>query len=112
MAKKRKNGKRSKNGNNAAPHGPAWGPQAGVPGNNGILNRLEGLLGKRPRDQYLVGALAGAVAVYVLGDEKLRGKLLKSGMQLYENAMSGLAELQEQWADVRAEIDSERDAAP
>lgn len=110
MAKKRKNGKRSKNSNNPALHGAAWGPQAGAPA-TGILGRLEGMLGQRPRDQFLVGALLGAAAVYVLGDEKLRGKLLKSGMQLYENAMGGLAELQEQMADMRAEIDSERDAS-
>lgn len=110
MAKKHKNGKRSKSGKNSALHGPAWGPQAGAPA-TGILGRLEGLLGKSPTNQYLVGALLGATAVYVLGDEKLRNKLLKSGMQLYENAMGGLAELQEQVADVRAEMDSARDAS-
>ncbi len=107
MGKKRKNGRHGKNGKNAA---PAWGPQPGASA-TGVLGRLEGLLGKRPRDQFLAGALLGAAAVYVLGDEALRGKLLKSGLQWYDSARSGLAELQEQWADMRAEIDSERDAA-
>ena len=110
MAKKRKNGKSNKNNKHFAAYGPAGAPQAAVPA-TGILGRMEGLLGKNPMNQYLVGALLGATAVYVLGDEKLRSKLMKSGMQLYENAMGGLAELQEQMADMRAEIDSERDAS-
>lgn len=110
MSKKRKNGNGGNNARHFAPHGPAWAPQAATPA-TGVLGRLEGLLGKRPRDQFLAGALLGATAVYVLSDEKLRGKLLKSGMQLYENAMGGLAELQEQMADTRAEMDSERDAS-
>ena len=110
MGKKRKNGRHGKNGKNAALHGPAWGSQPGASA-SGVLGRLEGLLGKRPRDQFLAGALLGAAAVYVLGDEALRGKLLKSGLQWYDSARSGLAELQEQLADMRAEIDSERDAA-
>lgn len=74
----------------------------------GMLGRLQGLLGKRPSDQFLVGALLGAAAVYVLGDEKLRGRLMKSGMNLYASLLGSFEEMREQMADLQAEVECER----
>lgn len=74
----------------------------------GMLGRVQGLLGKRPSDQFLVGALLGAAAVYVLGDEKLRGRLMKSGMSLYASLMGSFEEMREQMADLQAEAECER----
>lgn len=77
----------------------------------GVLDRVQNLLGKRPRDQFLTGALVGAALVYVLGDEQLRSKLLKAGMNLYANVVGGFEEFREQVADLKAEVEVERDAS-
>lgn len=119
MAKK-KNGK---NGKKKPPHWPGmnapanandpWGASfaaAGQPA--GMMQRLAGLLGKRPSDQFLLGALVGAAAVYVMSDEKLRGKLIKSGLDLYSSIAGNLAEMKEQMADLQAEVESERHHSP
>ncbi len=54
--------------------------------------------------QLLLGAALGAAAAYVLGDEQLRTKLLRAGLQLYESVTGGLAEMKEQVADIQAEM--------
>jgi hypothetical protein len=64
----------------------------------------------RPNQQFLLGAVLGAAAVYVLGDEKLRGKLMKSGMNLYASILGGIEEMKEQAADLRAEMEAGQDA--
>lgn len=66
--------------------------------------KRRGLAAMRPREQFLVGALVGAAAVYVLGDENLRGKLIKAGLQLYTGLTGGVEEMKEQMADIRAEM--------
>lgn len=71
------------------------------PARRGPLDRLSGL---GAGQQLLIGALIGAGAVYVLGDEKLRGKLLRSGMNLYASLLSGVEEMREQVADIQAEM--------
>lgn len=76
------------------------------------LAQLQALLGQRPAgglaalgagQQLLLGAALGVAAAYVLGDEKLRGKLIRTGLDLYESLSGGLAEMKEQAADIQAE---------
>lgn len=92
-----------------------WTPQGqatftgwGGNGNPTALAKQGGVwpafLGKRPSDQFLMGALLGAAAAYLLGDEKLRGKLIKGGLQLYSSIAGGMEEMKEQMADIRAEM--------
>lgn len=75
-------------------------------GGSGARGMLGGLANTRPNEQFVMGALLGAAAVYVLGDEKLRGKILRSGMNLYASVMGGLEEIKEQAADIRAELEA------
>lgn len=98
MAKKK--GKKSKN----AKRNGAWtaGPMQGQ--GQGLFGGLARLLPNRPSEQFLVGALIGAAATYVLADEALRGKLIASGLRLYSELAGGLAELKEQAADIQAEL--------
>lgn len=74
----------------------------------GFLGGLAGMLPKGRNEQFLLGAAVGAVAAYLLSDEQLRGKLMKSGINLYANLMGGLAELKEQMSDLQAEVEAER----
>lgn len=69
----------------------------------GLFDRLANL---GPGQQVLIGALLGAGAVYILGDEKIRGKLLRAGMSLYGNLLSGFEEIREQVADIQAEMEA------
>jgi len=74
----------------------------------GLLHNLQGMLGSRQSEQFILGALLGAAAVYVLGDEEMRSKLVKAGMKLYAGVAGGFEEIKEQMADIRAEVDAER----
>jgi uncharacterized protein HemY len=65
------------------------------------------MVGSRQTEQFVLGALIGATAVYVLGDEEMRNKLLKSAMKLYAGIAGGLEEIKEQVADIRAEVAAE-----
>lgn len=76
------------------------------------LQQLQALLGQRPAgglaalgagQQFLLGAALGVAATYVLGDEQLRAKLIRTGLGLYESLAGGLAEMKEQVADIQAE---------
>jgi hypothetical protein len=62
----------------------------------------------RHTDQLLLGLLVGAGAVWVLGDEEIRGKLIKTAMKVYANVAGGFEEVKEQMADIRAEVAAER----
>ena len=73
---------------------------------------MQTLLGQRPTgglaalgagQQFLLGAALGVAATYVLGDEQLRAKLIRTGLGLYESLAGGLAEMKEQVADIQAE---------
>lgn len=91
----------AKNAAAATPAGPAA---------NGLLASL-GLppgLGLSRKQQFLLGALLGAAATWVMSDEQLRAKLLKSVMNLYGNVAGGLEELKEQMADLKAEAEAAR----
>lgn len=72
-------------------------------GNRGLFGRLAAA---GPGQQLLLGVLLGAAAAYVLGDEKLRGKIMKSGMNLYASILGGIEEMKEQAADLRAEMET------
>ncbi len=81
---------------------------------------LEALLGQRhptglaalgTGQQFLTGALIGAAAVYLLGDEAMRAKLMRAGMQLYTGVAGGFEEIKEQMADIQAEMAAEQHSA-
>jgi len=61
--------------------------------------------------QFLTGALIGAAAVYLLGDEAMRAKLMRAGMQLYGGIAGGFEEIKEQMADIQAEMAAEQHSA-
>ena len=69
---------------------------------------LHGMLGSRQTEQFILGALIGAAAVYVLGDEEMRGKLAKAAMKVYATVAGGVEEIKEQMADIRAEVEAEQ----
>lgn len=77
----------------------------------GMLSSLSGLLPSKGRDQFLIGAAVGATIAYVLCDEALRAKLIRSGVKLYGGLMGGVAEMKEQFADIKAEMDVEESQA-
>ncbi|MDD5328514.1 MAG: hypothetical protein PHX38_00785 [Sulfuricella sp.] len=77
----------------------------------GLLGNLQGMLGSRRRQQFILGAVLGAAAVYVLSDEKLRAKLIRTGVGLYSGIAGGFEEMKEQMADIQAEVEAERQSA-
>ncbi len=69
----------------------------------------QGLLGNLTASQQLLtGILIGAGATWLLGDEKVRGKLMKSVMQLYTGMVGGFEEIKEQMSDIQAELEAEQ----
>lgn len=76
----------------------------GFLGNLGLPRRF----GEGQTEQFIIGALLGAAAAYVLADEELRSKIMKSIMKLYAGLTGGIEEFKEQMADLKAEIQSER----
>ena len=118
---KKKHGKSSKSAmNDHYAYGDGWGAtygrhagddksHSGAPLDGGLLHSLQGFMGSSRRtEQFLLGALIGAAATYVLTDEKLRGKLIKAGVGLYSTVAGGFEEMKEQVADIQAEIQSDR----
>lgn len=79
--------------------------------NTGLFSGLSRLLPSRRTDQFLIGLLVGAAATYVLSDEELRGKIMKSGAKLYGGMVGGLEEMKEQMADIRAELTAEQNGS-
>ena len=77
----------------------------------GMMRGLTKLLPSGRTEQFLVGALVGAGVAYVLSDDELRSKLMKSGARLYASVMGNFAEMKEQMEDAKAEIDAEREGA-
>lgn len=75
----------------------------------GLLQDVPAFLRSRSTEQFLLGALIGAAATWVLSDEELRGRIVKSAMKLYVGLAGGFEEMKEQVADIRAEVDAERD---
>lgn len=85
---------------------PGWGGEF-TPGSKGFIRNLPGSLKTRQGQHFLLGALLGAGAAYVLGNEKLRAKFMKSILKLYSGVAGGFEEFKEQLADLQAEIESE-----
>lgn len=101
MAKKKRKKARNRDGRGG------WAD--GAPARNGgMMGGLAGLLPGKSSEQFLVGALIGAAATYVLSDEALRAKLIRSGLKLYSELAGGMAELKEQAADIQAELAAEQ----
>ena len=71
-------------------------------------NQPTGLAALTPAQQFLVGTLVGAGAAYVLGDEQMRAKVLRAGMQFYGKLADGFEELKEQMGDIQAELAAQR----
>ena len=93
------------------PGGYGYGGKDGAQG----LGLLRGLglprgLGAGTTEQFVIGTLLGAAAAYVLADEELRGKIMKSAMKLYTGLAGGVEEFKEQMADLKAEIEAEHGA--
>ncbi len=98
-------------GGNAAGMGTGMGyAPPGMDGSS-FLHNLQGLVGSRNSEQFIVGALIGAAAVYVLGDEEMRAKLMKGMMRLYAGVAGGFEEMKEQVADLKAEVAAEKRSA-
>jgi len=98
LAKKKKAWKKNKRGD------------AGVAALEALLrqNQPTGLAALTPGQQLLAGVVIGAAAAYLLGDEQLRGKLIRAGMQLYTGLAGGFEEIKEQMADIQAELAAEQ----
>lgn len=79
---------------------------AGLDG--GLLQGMPAFLRTRNTEQFMLGALIGAAAAWVLSDEELRGKIVKSAIKLYAGVAGGFEEMKEQMADIRAEVEAER----
>lgn len=88
--------------------GPQHGGQYGYAGAEGLLRGLPHLLKSRQSEQFLLGALVGAAAAYLLSDEELRGKLVKTGIKLYSGLAGSFEEMKEQMADLKAEVEAEQ----
>jgi len=71
-------------------------------------NQPTGLAALTPGQQLLAGVVIGAAAAYLLGDERMRGKLIRAGMQLYTGLAGGFEEIKEQMADIQAELAAEQ----
>ncbi|ENO92332.1 hypothetical protein ACFQ4M_00570 [Thauera mechernichensis] len=74
----------------------------------GLLQGMPAFLRTRNTEQFLLGALIGAAAAWVLSDEELRGKIVKSAIKLYAGVAGGFEEMKEQMSDIRAEVEAER----
>lgn len=93
------------------PSGLQAGLQAGLGPtglDGGLLQGMPAFLRTRNSEQFLLGALIGAAAAWVLSDEELRGKIVKSAMKLYAGVAGGFEEMKEQMADIRAEVEAEQ----
>lgn len=69
--------------------------------------KSKGLLGaiqNNTSNQFLLGALLGATAAYVLSSDEMREKIVRSAVKLYTDIAGGMEELKEQVADIQAEM--------
>lgn len=69
--------------------------------------KSKGLLGaiqNNTSNQFLLGALLGATAAYVLSNDEMREKIVRSAVKLYTDIAGGMEELKEQVADIQAEM--------
>lgn len=83
--------------------GNGWGA-ALDPAKLGLFKNLPPALRSRQAQQFLIGALVGAAATYVLSNEELRSKIMKSALKLYSGVTGSFEEMKEQMADLQAEM--------
>lgn len=79
------------------------GAQAGLGQAQGWLGKLQG----NSTQQLLLGAAIGAAAAYVLSNDEMREKIVRSAVRLYSDINGGMAELKEQMADMQAELQAQ-----
>jgi hypothetical protein len=73
----------------------------------GLFGNLPLSLPTSRTQQFLLGTLLGAAATYVLSNDELRAKMMKSVVKLYSGMSNGLEEMKEQIADIQAEMQAE-----
>lgn len=76
--------------------------------NRDIFRDMSSLFPSQHTDQFLMGLVIGTGAAWVLGDEEIRGKLIKAAMKVYAGVAGSVEEVKEQMADIRAEVAAER----
>lgn len=82
------------------------GPQQ--PGANaGFMHGLTSMFPARNSEQFLLGLIIGAGAAWVLSDEAMRAKIIKSAMKMYAGVAGSFEEMKEQMADLKAEVEAE-----
>jgi len=75
-------------------------PNQGKKSGKGLWGALQG----NTSQQFLLGAALGAAATYVMSNDELREKIIRSAVKLYSDLSGGVAELKEQMADMQAEL--------
>jgi hypothetical protein len=81
-----------------------------TPQSNGVFSSFAGVLPKKGRDKFLLGLAVGVAAAYVLGNEEVRARIIKAGINLYTGVAGGLEEIKEQFADIQAELGAQAPA--
>lgn len=79
-----------------------------TPQSAGMFSSFANVLPKKGRDQFLLGLALGAAAAYVLGNEEVRARIIKTGINLYTGFAGGLEEIREQFADIQAELGAQQ----
>ncbi len=72
---------------------------------NGVLNALQ----NSTSNQLILGAVLGALATYILSNDEIREKIVRSAVKLYTDVAGGMEELKEQVADIQAEMSVQDD---
>lgn len=98
-------GKKNKKAKKLLKQQAAQGINSGA--TNGFAQGWLGKLQANPTNQLLLGAALGAAAAYVLSNDEMREKIVRSAVRLYSDVAGGVAELKEQVADMQAELQSQ-----
>lgn len=75
--------------------------------NAGFMHGLTSMFPSRNSEQFLLGLIIGAGAAWVMSDEAMRAKIIKSAMKMYAGIAGSFEEMKEQMADLKAEVESE-----
>ena len=93
-------------------HGTGYGPGGGTAGQYGPGGGYPGYYGDAPRSLdflgsgFVKGALIGAVAAYLVTNEKVQDSVVKSVAKLWVTMEEGVEEVKERFKDAEAEIHS------
>lgn len=68
------------------------------------------ILGKTPTERFIRGAAIGALATYLLTNEKAQQSLAKGAVRVYEGLAGGAAEMKEKFMDAKAEYQSAKES--